>query len=273
MSHNPSSTFSPNGSEPGRHSEPEVVTRATRRTFSATYKLGIVEEADQCAERGQIGDGYPQAWTEFTITLDSVGTTPVDGRIGFRYFVTDGGPAGSNSNYIGIDTVTFTDTAQVTSIDFTKTVGTDPSECATTDSITVPAGGGGTEVTYCYWMDNTGDTTVIYHTVVDDQLGTLLGPGFMDPVLPGESAYFTETVVITQTTVNTATWTITDQAGAVVAEDSDSATVTQLPPTGVSLSSFGVEKSAALLPLWIAALFVAVIGAGLLIRRRVTDKV
>jgi len=55
MSHNPSPTFNPNGSEPGRYTEPEVVPRATRRTFSAAYKLRIVEEADQCAERGQIG--------------------------------------------------------------------------------------------------------------------------------------------------------------------------------------------------------------------------
>jgi transposase len=55
MSHNPSSTFSPNGSEPSRHPEPEVVPRATRRTFSAAYKLRIVEEADQCIERGQTG--------------------------------------------------------------------------------------------------------------------------------------------------------------------------------------------------------------------------
>jgi transposase-like protein len=31
------------------------VPRATRRTFNAAYKLRIVEEADQCAERGQIG--------------------------------------------------------------------------------------------------------------------------------------------------------------------------------------------------------------------------
>ena len=29
--------------------------RATRRTFSAAYKLRIVEEADRCTERGQIG--------------------------------------------------------------------------------------------------------------------------------------------------------------------------------------------------------------------------
>ena len=55
MSHNPTPTFSPNGSEPSRHPEPEVVPRATRRSFSAAYKLRIVEEADQCVERGQIG--------------------------------------------------------------------------------------------------------------------------------------------------------------------------------------------------------------------------
>jgi transposase-like protein len=31
------------------------VARATRRAFSAAFKLRIVEEADQCVERGQIG--------------------------------------------------------------------------------------------------------------------------------------------------------------------------------------------------------------------------
>jgi transposase len=55
MSHNLSPTFSPNGSEQDRDPEPELVPRATRRTFSAAYKLRIVEEADQCNERGQIG--------------------------------------------------------------------------------------------------------------------------------------------------------------------------------------------------------------------------
>ena len=55
MSQNRTPTLSPNGSEPGRYPEPEVVSRATRRAFSAAFKLGIVEEADQCVERGQIG--------------------------------------------------------------------------------------------------------------------------------------------------------------------------------------------------------------------------
>lgn len=55
MSHKQSSIFSSNGSEPVGQPEPEVVPKAARRSFSAAYKLRIVEEADQCTERGQIG--------------------------------------------------------------------------------------------------------------------------------------------------------------------------------------------------------------------------
>ena len=35
--------------------EPEVLPRAKRRRFSAEYKLSILEEADSCTRRGQIG--------------------------------------------------------------------------------------------------------------------------------------------------------------------------------------------------------------------------
>jgi transposase-like protein len=55
MSHKQSSIFSSNGSEPVAQPEPEVVPKAVRRSISAAYKLRIVEEADQCTERGQIG--------------------------------------------------------------------------------------------------------------------------------------------------------------------------------------------------------------------------
>ena len=55
MSHKQSSISSSNGSEPVAQPEPEVVPKAVRRSFSAAYKLRIVEEADQCTERGQIG--------------------------------------------------------------------------------------------------------------------------------------------------------------------------------------------------------------------------
>jgi transposase len=55
MSHKQSSKISSNGSEPVARPDPEVVPKARRRRFSADYKLRIVEEADHCTERGQIG--------------------------------------------------------------------------------------------------------------------------------------------------------------------------------------------------------------------------
>ncbi|MHB1357623.1 MAG: choice-of-anchor J domain-containing protein [Anaerolineae bacterium] len=50
--------------------------------------------------------GYPEVWTQYTITLSGIpaGTT---GRLAFRYYVTNGGPVEANSNYIGIDTVEY----------------------------------------------------------------------------------------------------------------------------------------------------------------------
>lgn len=47
---------------------------------------------------------YPDVWTEYTITVAGLSATPVETKFAFRYFVTNGGPSGSNSNYIGIDT-------------------------------------------------------------------------------------------------------------------------------------------------------------------------
>lgn len=49
--------------------------------------------------------GYPDVWTEYTITVAGVSATPVAMNFAFRYFVTSGGPSGANSNYIGIDTL------------------------------------------------------------------------------------------------------------------------------------------------------------------------
>ena len=53
--------------------------------------------------------GYPEVWTEYVVTLTAAQVpAPTLGRFAFRYFVTDGGPSGANSNYIGIDTVSYT---------------------------------------------------------------------------------------------------------------------------------------------------------------------
>jgi hypothetical protein len=52
--------------------------------------------------------GYPQTWTEFTATLSGI-TGAESGCFAFRYFVTNGGPTGSNGDYIGIDTYGYDD--------------------------------------------------------------------------------------------------------------------------------------------------------------------
>jgi hypothetical protein len=56
---------------------------------------------------------YPLTWTQFTITLSGLPAGTNSGRFAFRYFVTNGGPSGANSDYIGIDTLAFTSTTPV----------------------------------------------------------------------------------------------------------------------------------------------------------------
>ncbi len=51
--------------------------------------------------------GYPSAWTQYTATLSGL-AGPTQGRFALWYYIqTSGGPAGVNSNYIGVDDVHF----------------------------------------------------------------------------------------------------------------------------------------------------------------------
>jgi len=60
----------------------------------------------------QTTTGYPGTWTRFTATVSGL-TSPTTGRIAFRYFVTNAGPNGANSDYIGIDQVEYARPAAV----------------------------------------------------------------------------------------------------------------------------------------------------------------
>lgn len=55
--------------------------------------------------------GYPEVWTQYTINISGL-SGPTNGRIAFRYFVTNGGPGGTNSNYIGLDSYTYSSVSQ-----------------------------------------------------------------------------------------------------------------------------------------------------------------
>jgi hypothetical protein len=59
-------------------------------------------------------NGYPLSWTRFEITVSGL-SAPAFGRLAFRYFVEQGGPAGPRSSYIGIDAFEFADAPAVES--------------------------------------------------------------------------------------------------------------------------------------------------------------
>ncbi|MCA9972931.1 MAG: hypothetical protein KC425_22090, partial [Anaerolineales bacterium] len=106
-----------------------------------------------------------------------------------------------------------------------KTVGTDPSACASSSSIVT---GPNTDVTYCYEVTNAGLITLTLHDLVDTELGTILS-GLAYDLGPGASVFVTQTANITQTTVNTATWTAYNAGPTDVATASASATVVVVP--------------------------------------------
>ena len=85
----------------------------------------------------------------------------------------------------------------------TKTVGVAPNNCATTQTIIVTPG---TEVVYCYKVENTGDVTLTLHNLVDSELGVILN-GTSFPFFPDSTAVLTRAAVIDTSTINVFTWT------------------------------------------------------------------
>ncbi len=119
-------------------------------------------------------------------------------------------------------------------ISLTKTLGTDPGVCATSDEIMVSPG---TDVTYCYEVENTGDTAFTLSDLDDDQLGNLF-TGSAIPLYPGATYQHLQTVNISRTTTNIATWTASGGAdGATASAVSNPATV-MMDPTEVFADGF-----------------------------------
>lgn len=83
------------------------------------------------ASNGSV-NGYPNAWTVYSVQISGV-TGTVQGRFSFRYFVDNGGNAGANSNYIGLDRVVYTLPCGPTVPDYTI--------CPSTPAILTSVGG------------------------------------------------------------------------------------------------------------------------------------
>ena len=113
-------------------------------------------------------DSATHDWSELVIDLSayagnpsvtiqfSVWTTTVVNRMGW---------------YVDDVAITSCEPAEGPYISLNKTVGTVSGVCAATDAITVVSG---TTVYYCYEVENIGTVPFEFHTLVDDQLGTLL---------------------------------------------------------------------------------------------------
>jgi hypothetical protein len=89
------------------------------------------------------------------------------------------------------------------------------------------------------------------HDLTDSDLGVLFTGMALD-LGPGESTEHLETVMVTESSTNTGTWTAYDDAGSPTTAE-DTATVTRGAPTAVSVSDFGATSRSAL-PLAAAAL-------------------
>ncbi|MCI0396211.1 MAG: DUF11 domain-containing protein [Chloroflexi bacterium] len=131
------------------------------------------------------------------------------------------------------------------------------------DTQTVVSGG---NANFTITVTNTGGITLTNVTVTDtlvpacnSAIGTL-GVG-------ATNTYNCTDVGVTNSYTNTAV--AGGLGGQTPVSASDDALVTVVPPTSVSLSDFGATR-VALWPLWLGGLVVAVLGAGVLLRRRRT---
>lgn len=108
----------------------------------------------------------------------------------------------------------------------TMTVGTDSAVCATEKEISVPYGA---KVYNCYSIRNDSALTFDLHSLEDELLGSIL-TNLPYQLAPAASAFITAEFVATADVIGLATWTVTDNDTATVAQSVDSTTVTVMAP-------------------------------------------
>lgn len=94
-----------------------------------------------------------------------------------------------------------------------KTIGLDPAFCGNDAYLLVEAG---TTVYYCFTVINNQGATLIQHTVVDSQLGTIVEDLFLDVPVSG-STFITRSHTANASASNTVTWTAFTQQEQTVA--------------------------------------------------------
>ncbi|UKN01183.1 choice-of-anchor J domain-containing protein [Paracrocinitomix mangrovi] len=181
---------------------------------------------------------YPMAWTQYSITISGL-TAPTSGRLAFRYFVTNAGPSGSNSDYIGIDAFVYT-----------------PYVCPTLTVTPGTLNNGTAGTTYGEVLGQTGALGTASFAVVSGTLppGVTLGTNGTFSGSPTATGTYTFTVEVTDQSgcTGTQTYSLTIDCptnGATLAafpdmcEGDSPLVLTQGSPSGGTYSGTGVTGS------------------------------
>ena len=105
-------------------------------------------------------------------------------------------------------------------------------------------------------------------SLTDDVLGTVLGPDFPYNLVPGASAFVTESyVLMTETITNNALWEAYVIDTGIIATATASATVTG-SPTDVTISGIGGQTSSTVVMVGAATGVMLLMGVALYLRRQ-----
>ncbi len=182
--------------------------------------------------------GYPTAWTQYTLTMSGLPAAGISGRLAFRYFVESGGPAGANSDYIGIDDAvytTFTTSPPVTCTGSTANLKVDINGGnAPAYNVTINAAPGGNFTVPNYVSGSnipvtpTASTTYTLVSVIQADNPCCIGTGNTGTVTITPSATTTQPLLITAA-----------PSTPLCAGDPTLLTVTGAPAAGVSTTASG----------------------------------
>ncbi|MEZ4659056.1 MAG: hypothetical protein R3A44_01650 [Caldilineaceae bacterium] len=125
---------------------------------------------------------------------------------------------------------------QLPSMSLTKTVGTDPTACATTSEVRVVPG---TPVYECFTLMNTGPVTLTVHTLSDTRIGDA---AFIFPLAAGQTEVLTQLqpflgqFVFTPTASTVSTITVYATGAGLTISDTATARVTMIGAQGPDLA-------------------------------------
>ncbi|MBD2713808.1 choice-of-anchor J domain-containing protein [Microvirga sp. STR05] len=201
--------------------------------------------------------GYPSSWTQYTVTVTGVPSL-MTGRFAFRYFVTNGGVLGNNSDYIGIDEVVYQQAAVAPTVTTAAATTIGSTSAVLGGNVTAIGSAAVTQRGVLYSATNT--TPAIGGTgVTQDANGT--GAGTFSETVAGLAAgttYYVRAYAINSagtsygtvqpfTTATTVTSIVRASTTNPTNAGSVSFTVTFASPvTGISISNFSVTTTGGL---------------------------